>query len=100
MASRSCQRVRPHSAAVSTADRPASKNQSASRKLREKRVKSALESRREQEASAVFPEVQRDPEWGVTKYSEDYGPKKRITPVPVRPSSPTRMNNPHPAKVL
>ena len=68
-------------------------------KIRERRVKSALESRREQEASAVFPEEKADPKWGVTKYSEDYCPKKRSTPVPVRPASPTRMNNPHPAQV-
>lgn len=71
-------------------------------KFKERRVKSALESRREQEASAIFPQVassKLDPEWGLTKYSEDYGPKKRSTPVPVRPASPTRMHNPHPAKV-
>lgn len=96
MASRS-NHLRPHSAAVSRTGQP---DKSTSKKLKERRVKSALESRREQEASAVFPEVQRvDPDWGVTKYNEDYGPKKRITPVPVRPASPTRMNNPHPAKV-
>ena len=69
--------------------------------LREKRVKSAKETRKEQEASDIFPELQRggvDPEWGKTKYSEDFYAKK-VTPVEVRPLSPTRMNNPHPSKV-
>lgn len=68
---------------------------------REKRVKSARETRKEQEASDIFPELQRsevDPEWGKTKYSEDFCPKK-ADPIPVRPISPTRMNNPHPSKV-
>ena len=82
-----------------TESRSTKEMSSAVGKVRERRVKSALESRREQEASAVFPEVKVDPEWGVTKYSEDYCPKKRSTPVPVRPASPTRMNNPHPAQV-
>lgn len=68
---------------------------------REKRVKSARETRREQEASDVFPELQKgsvDPEWGRTKYSEDFC-QKTVSPVHVRPISPTRMNNPHPSKV-
>ncbi len=69
--------------------------------FREKRVKSARETRKEQEASDIFPELQKsavDPEWGRTKYSEDFCLKK-VTPVKVRPLSPTRMNNPHPSKV-
>ena len=68
---------------------------------REKRVKSARETRREQEASDVFPELERgkvDEDWGKTKYSEDFGPKK-VSPMHIRPISPTRMNNPHPSKV-
>lgn len=68
---------------------------------REKRVKSARETRKEQEASYIFPELERaavDPEWGKTKYSEDYCLKK-VSPVHIRPISPTRMNNPHPSKV-
>lgn len=68
---------------------------------REKRVKSARETRREQEASDVFPELERgkvDQEWGKSKYSEDFGPKK-VSPMHIRPLSPTRMNNPHPSKV-
>ena len=69
--------------------------------FREKRVKSARETRQEQEASDIFPELQKsrvDPEWGKTKYSEDFCLKK-VTPVEIRPISPTRMNNPHPSKV-
>ena len=69
--------------------------------FREKRVKSARETRQEQEASEIFPELQKsqiDPEWGKTKYSEDFCLKK-VAPVEVRPISPTRMNNPHPSKV-
>ena len=69
---------------------------------KEKRVKSARETRREQEASDVFPELQKarvDPEWGKTKYSDDFGPKV-VSPVHIRPVSPTRMNNPHPSKVI
>lgn len=68
---------------------------------REKRVKSARETRREQEASDIFPELEKasvDPEWAKTKYSEDFCPKI-VSPVHVRPVSPTRMNNPHPSKV-
>ena len=92
---------RPHSAAGYTAERVLSNKPPASGKIKERRVKSAIESRREQEASTIFPEVpsgKLDPDWGVTKYSEDYGPKKRVSPAPIRPASPTRMNNPHPAK--
>lgn len=67
---------------------------------KEKRVKSARETRKEQEASDIFPELgkAKDPEWGKTKYSEDFGPKV-ASPVHIRPISPTRMNNPHPSKV-
>lgn len=68
---------------------------------KEKRVKSARETRKEQEASDIFPELQKakvDPEWGKTKYSEDFGPKM-VSHVHIRPISPTRMNNPHPSKV-
>lgn len=68
---------------------------------REKRVKSARETRREQEASDIFPELLEasvDPEWGRTKYSEDFC-QKTVSPVHIRPISPTRMNNPHPSKV-
>ncbi len=69
-----------------------------------RRVKSALETRREQEASHIFQEKEKvtapvDPQWGMTKYSEDFGPKKRCTPVPMRPASKTRRNNPHPSNV-
>ncbi len=70
--------------------------------FREKRVKSARETRREQEASYIFPDLKKttvDPEWGKTKYSEDFGPKI-ASPVHIRPISPTRMNNPHPSKVM
>ena len=70
---------------------------------REKRVKSARETRREQEASDVFPEVGPagvNPDWGKTKYSEDFCAKTITSPVHIRPVSPTRMNNPHPSKVL
>lgn len=69
-----------------------------------RRVKSALETRKEQEASNIFNRQEKvsppvDPKWGVTKYSEDFGPKRRITPIPMRPTSSTRRNNPHPSKV-
>ena len=68
-----------------------------------RRVKSALETRRQHESSIdVFPETETskpDPTWGITSYSEDYGPKTPVPPVPVRPVSPTRMNNPHPSQV-
>ena len=38
--------------------------------------------------------------WGETSYSTDYPPKKPIVPAKPRPASATRMNNPHPSKVL
>ena len=73
------------------------------RPQRSRRVKSALETRRQHESSKdVFPETETskaDPTWGITSYSEDYGPKTPVPPVPVRPLSPTRMNNPHPSQV-
>ena len=104
MSSSSVVRSRPHSAAAVGYETPnaSSSKPHASMKIKERRVKSALESKREQETSDIFPRVARGelgPEWAVTKYSEDYGPKKRVTPVPVRPASPTRMHNPQPAKV-
>ena len=71
-------------------------------RFREKRVKSAIETRKEQEASDIFPELEKGKlnlEWWKTKYSEDFCPKKITSPVHVRPVSPTRMNNPHPSKV-
>ena len=69
-----------------------------------RRVMSAMESRREQEASDIFhrqkkPEKPADPKWGMTKYSEDFGPKSPVTQVPMRPASTTRRNNPHPSQV-
>ncbi len=104
MSTSSVVRSRPHSAAAVgyAAPNASSSKPHASVKIKERRVKSALESKREQETSDIFPRVARGelgPEWAVTKYSEDYGPKKRVTPVPVRPASPTRMHNPQPAKV-
>ena len=71
-------------------------------KCKQRRVKSAMESRREQEASNIFPELNGSavqPKWGVSKYTEDFGPKTASTPVPVRPVSPTRRHNPQPNKV-
>ncbi len=71
--------------------------------FRQKRVKSARETRKEQEASDVFPDLERgmvDPDWGKTMYSEQFGPKEVVSPVHVRLASPTRMNNPHPNKVF
>jgi hypothetical protein len=67
---------------------------------KQKRVKSARETRKEQEASDVFPELlpTADPEWGKTKYSEEFC-LKTVSPIHLRPVSPTRMNNPHPSKV-
>ena len=68
-----------------------------------RRVKSALETKREQEASDIFHQQEKasapvDPTWGVTKYTEDFGPK-RVTPMPMRPASATRRHNPHPSQV-
>ena len=77
----------------------------AEEKRRSRRVKSARETRQEQESSAkIFPEaglgVRRDAgAWGSTQYGDDFGPKQPHTPVPVRPISPTRRNNPQPAMV-
>lgn len=69
-----------------------------------RRVKSAMEARREQEASDIFHRQEKsekpaDPKWGMTKYSEDFGPKPPVTQVPMRPASTTRRNNPHPSQV-
>ncbi len=69
-----------------------------------RRVKSALETRKEQETSDIFNQQQKpvapvDSKWGVTKYSEDFCPKKRVAPTLVRPASSTRRNNPHPSNV-
>lgn len=70
-----------------------------------RRVKSAIEAKKEQEASDIFHQHERppvnpvDPKWGTTKYSEDFGPKPPVSQVPVRPASSTRRNNPHPSHV-
>ena len=72
-------------------------------KTKFRRVKSALETKREHESSTdIFPEVERsnvDPAWGTSQYTLDYGPKTPETPVPVRPLSPTRKHNPQPSQV-
>ena len=69
-----------------------------------RRVRSARETRESHESSMeVFPELEeakkKDKSWGRTQYGDNYGPKSPVTPVPVRPVSPTRRNNPHPAQV-
>ena len=72
-------------------------------KGRSRRVKSARETRLEQERSDIFPPPVAGSGagsgWGRTQYDDDYGRKEPVKPVPVRPVSPTRRNNPHPAKV-
>lgn len=63
---------------------------------RSRRVKSA----REPQQPSTLPPFGRDAStWGRTQYEDDFGHKQPLTPVPVRPISPTRMNNPHPAMV-
>ena len=72
------------------------------KKGRSRRVKSARETKLEQERSDVFPRAEPcagKGAWGRTQYDDDFGKKHPFTPVPVRPVSPTRRNNPHPAKV-
>ena len=72
------------------------------KKGRSRRVKSARETKLEQERSDIFPPAEpgaKKGAWGRTQYDDDFGKKQPITPVPVRPVSPTRRNNPHPAKV-
>ena len=68
-----------------------------------RRVKSALETKREHEASSeVLPGVTKDETdsaWGKTHYSLNYCRKKPIAHAPVRIASPTRRNNPHPSEV-
>ena len=69
---------------------------------RPRRVKSARETLKERASSVVFPTVTgvrvNAVKWG-TQYADDFGYKQPTAPVPVRPASPTRRNNPHPAKV-
>lgn len=63
---------------------------------RSRRVKSA----REPQQPSTLPPFGRDAStWGRTQYEDEFGHKQPLTPVPVRPISPTRMNNPHPAMV-
>lgn len=38
--------------------------------------------------------------WGETSYKRDYSPKRTTFPTKVRPTSATRMNNPHPSKMF
>ena len=67
--------------------------------VRSRRVKSAREPQQGCRSS-VLPPFGRDAStWGRTQYEDDFGRKQPLTPVPVRPTSPTRMNNPHPAMV-
>ena len=72
------------------------------KKGRSRRVKSARDTKLEQERSDIFPPAEPGAgkgAWGRTQYDDDFGKKHPFTPVPVRPVSPTRRNNPHPAKV-
>lgn len=83
---------------------PAVREDEPRRPERSRRVKSALETRREHESSKdVFPEAETtkiaNPTWGISRYTEDYGRKTPVPPVPMRPISPTRRNNPHPSQV-
>lgn len=65
-----------------------------------RRINSARENRKGHEASRVFPAVQgREPDRLKSRYSVEYCAKKLSSPTRARPLSPTRMNNPHPAKV-
>lgn len=38
-------------------------------------------------------------EWGRSQYTSDYGPKRPLSPVKIRPASATRMHNPQPSNV-
>ena len=55
------------------------------------------------EIKKVFPRsggIWRSHTWGRTSYSSDFGPKSdRFEPAKARPSSRTRLNNPHPNEV-
>ena len=60
-----------------------------------------------QESSAeikkVFPRTGgawRSYSWGRTSYNSDFGPKPEVKRTKARPSSRTRLNNPHPNQVL
>ena len=64
---------------------------------RSRRAKSARETRTLERGSSQ--ELAKSGGWGSTQYGDDFGPKEPVTPVPVRPISPTRRNNPHPAMV-
>ena len=64
---------------------------------RRKRVQSAVEKRRSANLSASSsPWCSKV--WGQTSYHSDFPPKKPF-PNRIRPSSPTRMHNPHPLQV-
>lgn len=66
--------------------------------LKPRRVKSAIEDRRPFTLSpSDLPWSSKD--WGKSQYTDDFGLKRPVTPIKIRPASATRMNNPHPSNV-
>lgn len=64
-----------------------------------KRAQSAMGNKtRSENSQFVLPSYQKDDDLGTTNYEEEFEAKEGDVPA-VRPSSPTRRNNPHPADV-
>lgn len=80
---------------------PPTKERSLSAREAKELTKRAQES--SVEIKKVFPRsggIWRSNTWGRTSYSSDFGPKfDRFEPAKARPSSRTRLNNPHPNQV-
>lgn len=96
-------RVKSATARLTSAGEPAPPTRERSLSAHEAKEHTKLVQESSAEIKKVFPKsggVWRSCSWGKTSYNSDFGPKTdRFEPAKARPSSRTRLNNPHPNQV-
>lgn len=96
-------RAKSATARLTSAGEPAPPTKERSLSAREAKELTRHVQESSDEIKKVFPRsggVWRSYSWGRTSYNSDFGPKHgRFDPAKARPSSRTRLNNPHPNKV-
>jgi len=96
-------RVQSATARLTTADSPAPPTKERSLSAREAKELTKEIQESSTEIKKVFPRtggVWRSYSWGRTSYNSDFGPKPEVERTKARPSSRTRLNNPHPNQVV
>ncbi|XP_065909797.1 uncharacterized protein [Dysidea avara] len=96
---RRIKRVQSATARLTSADNPAPPTKERSLSAREAKELTKEIQESSAEIKKVFPRtggVWRSYSWGRTSYNSDFGPKPEVERTKVRPSSRTRLNNPHP----